>query len=125
MFEWIFRKKQPYKNNEILNIGLNMSLAFGKNWLKPIQERLTKIFPELTPEELDSYNDICIKARDYGHNILYSVADTDGFNMKQSEFNSLYLNKYPWVTKKNLKHLYNQGMYYVYKDFGDLPTPNK
>lgn len=125
MFAWIFRKKQPYQKDEILNDGLNLSLAFGKNWLKPIQDRLKKRYPGLTQQELDEFNKACTEARDFGQKKLYAVAETDSVMMNQDEFNSYYLSTYPWINKKNLKYVYSQGLYYVFKDFGKLPSPNK
>lgn len=125
MFAWISRKRQPYKKDDILNDGLNLSLAFGKDWLKPIQKRLEKRYPELTQKELDAFNKTCTEARDFGHKKLYTVAETDKVAMNKDEFVSYFLNTYPWVSIKNSKSVYRQGLYYVFKDFGKLPAANK
>ena len=95
-----------------------LAMAFGKDWLEPIQERLLKKYPELTQEEQDKYNSICQKAMRYGHDKMYSFAENEGKNLDKENFNKFFLNKYPWANNKIIKYVYNQGLYYVHKDFG-------
>ena len=70
----IFSKKK-YTEEEILNIGLDFSMEFGKHWLEPIQKRLSKKISYLTQEELDNYNVICEKTRDDGLFILIRILE--------------------------------------------------
>ena len=118
MLAWIFRKKKPYDTNEVLNHGLKLAMAFGKEWMQPIQTRLVKKYPELTKEEQDEYNSICQKAMRYGHDKMYSFAENERKNVSQEEFNKYLLKEFSWVNDKIIKDVYNQGLYYVHKDFG-------
>ena len=93
-------------------------MAFGKHWLEPIQSRLIKKYPELTKVEQDEFNSICQEAKHYGHDKMYKFAENEGKNISREAFSELFLSKYPWVNNKILKYVYNQGLYYVYKDFG-------
>lgn len=74
------RVKKNYSEEEILNIGLDFSMEFGKNWLKPIQKRLSQKIPSISAEDLDKYNNICAKTRDDGNAILFSILDNIGEN---------------------------------------------
>ena len=118
LLNWLKRKKEPYDEEEILNDGLDLAMAFGKHWLQPIQTRLSKIYPALSEEELNEYNAKVQEAMKFGHSTVYSLAEKDGKDTKPEEFNDIYIQKYPWVNSKNIKHLFSQGMYYAWKDFG-------
>jgi hypothetical protein len=117
----IFGKKQ-YTEEEILNIGLDFSMEFGKHWLEPIQKRLSKKIPYLTQEELDNYNVVCEKTRDDGLFILMRILEEieEENSMTSYElfnsFKKVIIDKYNWINKKNLNHLYSQGRYYAWKD---------
>ena len=118
MLACIFGKKPPYDKEEILNVGLHLAMAFGQNWLEPIQSRLSKKYPALSSGELDEYNAACKEAMKFGHDTVYSMAETHGKNTNIEEFKPVYTEKYPWVSLKNIKGIFNQGMYYAYKDLG-------
>ncbi|OUS25883.1 hypothetical protein A9Q98_11325 [Thalassotalea sp. 42_200_T64] len=55
MFEWFRKRKQPYDEIQILNDGLIYAMEFGENWLKQIQSRLIKLYPELSEDVLNKY----------------------------------------------------------------------
>jgi hypothetical protein len=104
-----------------LNVGLDMAMEFGPNWLKPIQERLGKKFPELNPLELDEYDRICREAMNFGHaQVVPCERESKGDRHAAFErFQTNVLARYAWVSRKNLDHLFSQGWYYAMKD-GDL-----
>ncbi|MFL5386714.1 MAG: hypothetical protein ACJ8GN_29840 [Longimicrobiaceae bacterium] len=52
-------------SNQLLNRGLALAMEFGENCLQPIQARLAKEFPHLTPQGLDQYDALCGAARRY------------------------------------------------------------
>jgi hypothetical protein len=118
LFEWLRRRKQPYNENMILNDGLDYAMEFGSNWLQPIQSRLVKLYPELTENELDSFNSKCQTAMKTGHNQVYALAEEFGKDASIEVFSVNYSKSFPWVNKKNLKHVFSQGMYYAWKDIG-------
>lgn len=100
---------------EILNTGLSLALDWGADWLTPIQPRLAERFLTLTPEELDEINATCQQAMRAGHAWVASLAKKDGLNVRYSEWETEFLQHYPWVNQENLGRLFSQGMYYNLK----------
>lgn len=103
------------KEAEILNCGLSLAMEWGENWLKPIQSRLAKEYPTLSPHELDNMNTICQTAMRFGHNLIYSVEKTNNHEVNQTEWQTKLLHRYPWINKANLGRLFSQSMYYAWK----------
>lgn len=105
---------QPHKEH-LLNIGLALAMAWGKDWLTPIQPRLVEQFPALTPEELDEINAVCQQAMRAGHAMVATLAKKDGPNVNFSKWETEFSLRYPWVSRENLGRLFSQGMYYNLK----------
>ncbi|UTW65368.1 hypothetical protein KFE94_11960 [bacterium SCSIO 12643] len=105
--------------DEILNSGLNLSMEFGKNLRQPINNRLIKLFPNLSNSQLEMYNSECSCARDYGLNLIYDLYSKNTWKVDgkkiENEFCNNFKNKYPWVSDSNLVRLFNQGSYYACK----------
>jgi len=118
LISWLFGKKKPYNEIEILNFGLKLAMSFGKDWLKPIQPRLAKIYPDLTETELNIVNARCQEAMKFGHDTVYSMAEVKGKETNKEDFVRLFKGKYPWVNSANTNGVFSQGMYYAYKDLG-------
>ena len=102
----------------VLNKGLAFAMEFGANWLKPIQERLAKLYPQLSQPELDEYERICREAMTFGHTQLVSCWRDAGANQMEA---LLYLRRdvlarFPWVSDINLDRLFSQGCYYAHKN---------
>jgi hypothetical protein len=101
----------------VLNEGLDLAMAFGENWLRPIQSRLAARFPQLEKAELDAYDAACRKAMKFGHEQAAGTTTEAGGD--QSEhfrlFEAAVLAKYAWVTPENLSRLFSQGCYYARK----------
>ena len=114
--------KHHYTEDEIRNIGLEFSMEFGPNWLKPIQERLSRKIPALTSDELNRFDKLCRAVRDGGIQDLHSMLEEiDPKNPKDKNefykgFAALQTHKHPWINKKNMDHLFSQAMYYAFKD---------
>ena len=105
-------------NNEILNYGLELSMEFGANWLKPVNERLKKKFPNLNNQELSEYNFICEEVNNIAHKYVYenqNSEDTNQMIIYYKLFNDFLLDKYNWISEKNLSGLYSQSCYYAWK----------
>ena len=111
-------KKGSYPEEEILNESLHLAMEWGGNWLQPIQKRLGKLYPELSPEELDRYDSIAREAMDYGHSTVCKMAEVTGKDIDKNEFAEKFKAKYEWVSDKNIGRCFSQGRYYVYKDMG-------
>jgi len=120
IFTLLFRRRKPNieKQGEdtLLNYALDLAQEWGDDWLKSIQERLSKDYPYFSQEELDKYNDIAQEAMNHGHDLVYFMAEEQGKEISESEWKEAYLSRYPWVDEKNLKHLFSTGKYYAWKD---------
>ena len=114
---WPFRKKEP-ANEDVLNEAFHFAMAWGKDWLQPVQDRLAKAYPQLSKKELDQYNTLAQEVMKFGHAQVYSLAELHGKQTSEKEFAEILLSKYPWVNKKNISHCFSQGMYYAWKDNG-------
>ena len=102
-------------DNKILNIGLGMALEFGENWLQPIQDRLRIKLPKLTKSELDKYDNICRDTMEAGQDSIYKICEK-GDKPTFKEWKEQFLISFPWVDERNLKSIFNQGLYYAWKD---------
>ncbi|QDF76651.1 MULTISPECIES: hypothetical protein [Shewanella] len=114
---WPFRKKE-YTDEELLNEAFHLAMAWGKDWLQPVQGRLAKAHPQLTEKELDHYNFLVQEAMKFGHDQVYSMAEIHGRQTSEKEFAKVFSSKFPWANGKNISHCFNQGMYYAWKDMG-------
>ncbi len=115
MTKSVRKMKQPTMREIVLNDGLDLAMAFGTNWLMPIQARLAKKHPLLSESELDEYNKICQEAMKFGHQKSSKVFGVKDPKTRMSNFWEQYNNKYPWVNEENVLRLYSQGMYYSMK----------
>lgn len=105
-------------NKEIANYGLHLSMEFGENWLKPINERLSKKYQQLLPAELEQYNKLCKEINTYANDFIYSnpVKNNEEVTFLPFEdFKQEILKKYTWINEENLKRLYSQSCYYAWK----------
>jgi hypothetical protein len=106
---------------EILNAGLDLSMAWGPDWLQPIQSRLAALYPALGEAELDAYEAACREAMSWGHAQVPDAWHAAGHD--QAEANRLFeqaaRERYPWISDKNVSHLFSQGTYYAWKN-GDI-----
>jgi hypothetical protein len=107
---------------EILNVGLDLAMEWGPNWLAAIQPRLAERHPALSAEELDAYEAACRTAMNWGHAQVpehWHAAGGDQDNAFR-RFEGAVRERYHWISEKNLAHLFSQGSYYAWKN-GDLP----
>ena len=105
-------------NQEITNEGLSFSMEFGQNWLKPINERLSKKYSELLPVELEKYNKLCKDVNTYANDFILNnpVKHNDELIFLPFEkFKKVIHKKYAWINEDNLKQLYSQSCYYAWK----------
>ena len=105
-------------NQKIANDGLSFSMEFGQNWLKPINERLSKKYPGLLPVELEQYNKLCKEVNTYANDFIRNnpVQNNEVLIFLPFEkFKKVMLKKYTWINVENLKQLYSQSCYYAWK----------
>jgi hypothetical protein len=105
-------------DTSVLNKGLDLAMEFGENWLRPIQERLAKKYPELSRAALDEYDRVCREAMSFGHTQLVACWREAGSDQRQAFqfYQRDVLARYPWVSEPNLSRLFSQSCYYAHKD---------
>ena len=115
---FIRRKPEVVPGNEtiVLNYALELAQEWGDFWLKPIQGRLAKAYPQLTAAELDHYNAVAQQAMKYGHDLTYSMAKSLTDEAGKALWKAAYLEKFPWADARNIRHLIGTGIYYAMKD---------
>lgn len=110
------RKTNPDVTNisaEVLNVALDMSLEWGENWLKDINERILEAYPKLTAEEADNLNRWCVEVRDFAYRLIECEYNPPKEKLTEMAIKQVR-RKYPQINEENLAHLYNQGMYYAW-----------
>ena len=118
-------------DDTILNTGLSLAMAFGTDWLKPIQERLSEKYPSLSQKDLDRYDSVCREAMTKGHSFIYKKLESIIKENKKitnedlhTEVQTFLGRKYAWINSDNMKKLVSQGIYYAYKDGLHLAIQN-
>ncbi|MCE7890528.1 MAG: hypothetical protein KJ015_20680 [Myxococcales bacterium] len=103
---------------ELMNLALDLALAWGPDFLQPTQGRLALLRPELSQHELDRYDDIARDAMNTGHSIVQNLALERGLNDPSvpAEAKALVAEQLPWVSSENLARIVSQGMYFAWKD---------
>lgn len=96
---------------DILNAALGMSLEWGENWLKPINQRIQEAYPELTAEAANNLNNWCLEVQKYA----FALVEKD-YPLERMERTAMaqVRHQYPMLNHDNLSRLYNQGMYYAW-----------
>ena len=105
-------------DQRILNDGLALAMAWGEDWLTPIQARLARGHPGLSSDDLDRYDRECRAAMDRGHDLVRKLATRDGLKPSSEMFDRFRaeaIRRDPWISAGNVSHLYSQGCYYMMK----------
>lgn len=105
----------------VLNRGLDLAMAFGPHWQRPIQGRLAALAPRLTAAERDGVDALCREVMAFGQGRLvgcWRQAHGDQA-LAAAAFRAEVLARYPWVSAANLTRLFGQACYYAFRD-GDL-----
>ncbi|MCD2424172.1 hypothetical protein LQ567_15435 [Niabella pedocola] len=104
--------------DEILNQALLLSMEWGENWLQPVNDRLSKIYPELSHRELTWCNSLCTEVNKEAHRFVYENPVFNGPDtgfVDVEIFSTQVLKKFGWIDKENLQRLYSQSCYYARK----------
>ena len=102
-------------NEEVFNAALEMSLEWGENFHKPIQERLRQRFPAVSQDEADELNKVCRELTSYAFDqvelaYLKKIPDREvGANIRA---------RYPLVNADSMARLWSQGQYYAWHGNG-------
>jgi len=120
-------KEKLISEQELLNIGLALTMKWQTSDLQPIQERFSTKFKHLTIEQLNYYIDVCKSTMVDCKNFILEYLQKctiENKKIKDSVFKKDWLNyaqsKYSWINQENLNQLLNQGFYYAwYEEFTD------
>lgn len=119
MFGW-FRNpnassRAETRDIEIRNVGLDLAMEWGENWLCPIQDRLSSKYPDLDKEALDRYDRLCRAVMNEGHGLVWDMAEAGLDRVSNDEWKRQIKASFPWIDDSNLSRLFSQGMYYAWK----------
>jgi hypothetical protein len=115
-YAWLYRFLPRPSNDVLLNRALSYAMAWGKDWLAPTQSRMSKRFPFLSQSDLDALNLRAREAMDFGHRLAHDLAENTGGSVDVSRWQASVLERFPWVSKGNLRACLSQGKYYAWKD---------
>lgn len=100
----------PGMDARLANRALDLSMDWGEDFLKPTQPRMAKLYPQLTPAELDAYDALARTVTRFSNALLYDSPHT-----ALEDFAVVIKQKFPWVTRENTSRMYGQGTYYSMK----------
>ncbi len=97
-------------SDELLNYALKLTTEWGENYGKPINERILRLFPELSDDETAALSKLAREAEYY----IYDLAaqELDG-KIREDQIVSLARAKFTWLDRENSARLANIGMYYA------------
>ena len=97
-------------SDELLNHALKLTTEWGENYGKPINERILRIFPELSDDEIAELTKLSREAEYY----IYDLAtqELDG-KIHENDIVPLARKKFAWLERDNAARLANIGMYYA------------
>lgn len=103
---------------ELANLALDLALAWGPDFLQPTQERMARLRPELSQEELDRYDRIARDAMNTGHTIVQDLTLARGLSDARvpDDAKAQVAAEIPWASSDNLARIVSQGMYFAWKD---------
>lgn len=98
---------------DVYNTAVMLSLEWGENWLKPIQERLRHYFPDVSEEEATQLDHHCREMM----KVAMEVAEQYFFEKIYSleEAKRMLKERFPKLAEDNLSRLFSQAIWYVNK----------
>ncbi len=120
---WIFDKisrprtldLRTATEEDLLNYSLSLAQEWGPNWMKPINDRLRKIYPDLDPVKIDEYSRVAREVMNDGYRVVSRLLEVHGKSLTKEQFQDSFNSMYPWVNNRNISNLLSTGTYYHYK----------
>ncbi len=99
-------------SDKLLNTALTLVTEWGENYGKPIDERILRVYPDLSPADIA---ELVKRSREAEHHI-YGLAEQelDG-KIGESDITKAALERFPWLDGSNAARLKNIGMFYARK----------
>lgn len=100
----------PAMDAKFANRALDLSMDWGEDFCKPTQPRMAKLYPQLSPAELDAYDALARTVTGFANAFLYDSPHTP-----MQDFAVMLAQKFDWVTRENISRMYGQGTYFSMK----------
>ncbi len=97
---------------EMMNHALEFATEWGQNFRKPIDERMLRIYPDLSADQIARLKKLADEAESY---ILRLAEDELAGNISESDIVPMARETYPWVDESQLYRIKNIGMYWARK----------
>ncbi|MBL8124979.1 MAG: hypothetical protein KIT61_13665 [Pyrinomonadaceae bacterium] len=97
---------------EMMNHALAFATEWGENFRKPIDERMLRIYPNLSAGRIARLKKLADEAESY---ILRLAEDELAGNISESDIVPMARERYPWVDERQLYRIKNIGMYWARK----------
>lgn len=113
ILDQIFQRNPQSRDDEIMNAAMELSLEWGANFRKPIQDRLLQRFPDLPRERADELDKFCREVQSLAFGRYYDAVakgDDNGTGVEHE-----IKKRYPFLNQANLNRLQTQGLYYAHK----------
>ena len=108
----LFGKTTSASDNEVINAAMDLSLEWGANYGKPIQERLLKLYPNLTQAQADEMESLCKEIKRFSFDLYFLVPEG---KMTDAGVQAKIHERYPFLNSKIIQRISTQGMYYAHK----------
>ena len=119
LLDKLFRRPKPILNkhneNEILNYCLSLAQEWGPNWMQPIDERLSHLFPTMDIATIKFYSKVATVTMENGYSLVSKLIESHGIDKAKIAFKSEIVEKYNWIDGSNVNHIFSTGSYYHYK----------
>lgn len=109
----IFKPDPQVHENEIVNVAMALSLEWGENFHKPIQDRLLARYPEVSRECADELDKFCREVQSFAFGLYYD--EVMNGNDSGAGVSLKIKKRYPFLNQANLGMLNTQGLYYAHK----------
>lgn len=97
---------------ELLNYALKLTTEWGENYGKPIDERILRLFPELSDDEIASLTKLSRDAEYYIYDLATQELDA---KIREDQIVPLAREKFTWLDRDNAARLAGIGMFYARK----------
>jgi hypothetical protein len=104
------------KDQEILNRIYDQSLAFGKNYRRPIKDILNESFPELSETDKKELEEYITNVRASIEKWIFDQSENKNLLLQEllSFRAQLWIKKnYPWMNQDNISHAISQAIYFT------------
>lgn len=99
----------------VFNDALTLSLEWGENFHKPIQERLRHAYPNLSQAEADELDRLCREIASYAFGQIERAYIKE---ISEAKATTNIKARYPLLDGESLARLWSQGQYYAWRENG-------